>query len=169
MEEKKMPNGKEDALMIQLMILRNGLINYGESVRERLKPLPGAWRDLKLLITLVTKTQNRLVDTMPERRQDYYYNLAQRGRLKVELPGPSKTPQYVMIGTRELSVIIEAAMCGECAMCLRTGREAKNCLIRNTLMTVAPPEEVRDMRGLSIACEYRDAASALVRNEDVVF
>ena len=166
-EEKKMPNAKEDALMIQLMIVRNALVEYGEAVRERLRPVKGGWRDLRLMISLVTKTQNRLVDTMPERRWDYYYNLSQRGRIRVELPGPAKIGRYIMIHEKNLSVLAEAAMCGECAMCLRTGREVRGCLIRDALMEVAPPEEVRDLRGLSLGCEYRDAAGQLVRQEEI--
>ena len=166
-EEKKAPNAGENALMMQLMVLRNALASHGEAVRERLKGTPNAWRDLRLLLRLVTKTQERLLDTMPDRRAAYYWNLAQHARVVVELPGPAKKGRFIMIDEKKLAAITEAAMCGECAMCMREGRDVKRCLIREALLEVAPPKDVRDGHTLAFGCEYRGIASALVNEEEL--
>lgn len=166
-DEKKAPNADENALMMNLMILRNTLVTHGPSVKERLRKTPNAWRDLCLLVRLVTKTQDRLLDTMPERRTAYYYSLAQHAKVAVELPGPAKRGRYIMIDEKKLAAITEAAMCGECAVCMRDGRDVKRCLIREALLEVAPPEEIRDSHTLAYGCEYRDIASALVGQQEM--
>lgn len=166
-DEKRAPNAGENALMMYLMILRNSLANHSDAVRERLKDTPNAWRDLRLLLQLVTKTQDRLLATMPEKRIAYYYGLAEHARVGVELPGPVKKGRFIMIDEKKLAAITEAAMCGECAICMREGRHVRRCLIREALLEVAPPEEIRDSHTLACGCEYRDIASALVHQQDM--
>ena len=58
---------------------------------------------------------------------------------------------------------IEAAMRGECAMCIREGRDVKRCRLRDALLPVAPPSEFS-----RYGCEYRQPASQLVQGDNVI-
>ena len=154
--------------MLDLMILRNTLVKHGPSVRDRLRPVPFAWRDLRLLMTLVKKLQLAMLSTMPDSRQDYYQKVAQRGRVMVDFPGPARIDRYLMISERKLAAITEAAMLSECAMCLKGGREIRQCGIREALMEVAPPDRVLDTRdAMTGGCEYRDIAGDLVQGKTI--
>ena len=63
---KTAPNKYENQFMMDLMILKNALAVRAEKVRGRLGMVnPNAWRDLRLLITLVDRIQRELMETMP--------------------------------------------------------------------------------------------------------
>ena len=85
---KKTPNREENALMLDLMMLRNSIASHSEAVRERLKAYPHAWRDMRLLWYLVNKLQNQLLNTMPDRRILYYDQMARHGKVIIDIPGP---------------------------------------------------------------------------------
>ena len=61
---KKTPNREENALMLDLMMLRNSIATHSETVRERLKAYPYGWRDMRLLWSLVNKLQGQLLNTV---------------------------------------------------------------------------------------------------------
>lgn len=164
---RTVPNRQENALMMDLMMLRNTLAHHSEAVRPRLKAYPTAWRDLRLLWYLVNKVQTQLLDTMPDRRVAYYGQLAQYGQVIIDIPGPVPKGRHILISDDGLAAITEAAMRGECAICLKDGKDVLRCPIRGALLEVAPPETISDGRQYWASCEYRDAASALVRNEEV--
>ena len=49
--------------------------------------------------------------------------------------------------------IINAAMAGECAVCLRDEDAAKRCKLRRAMMDIVPPNDVP-----SCGCAYRNIA-----------
>ncbi|MBR4711501.1 MAG: hypothetical protein IKP10_05665 [Clostridia bacterium] len=166
-EEKTMPNRRENALMMDLMMVRNTIYKNADAVRERLRPFRNGWRDLRLLMTLVNKTQDRLILTMPDKRVAYYDKLASYAQVIIDIPGPVPRGRHILVTDEHLAAVCEAAMKGECALCARTGREAQRCRIREALLEAAPPETVSGPRTLRLDCEYQEAANALLRGEEV--
>ena len=165
-EEKTKPNRRENEFMMNLMVLRNTLHRNGPAVRERAKRSgKWTWRDIRLMTTLVDRIQNALLTTMPRSRDEYYTAYALHGHYELHIDGPVRTARHLLITDRHLASIAEAAMKGECALCMREGSEIGQCPLREALLETAVPTEIED--GLWRKCEYRDAAGSLVLGKDV--
>lgn len=165
-EEKQMPNQRENIFLQDIMVLRNDLVRYSESVHARLAPFPGAWRDLRLMLYLVRKLQATLLDTLPDKKVAQLQNIALHGKFFIELPGPLWKNRFVCVDEKSLTVMMQAAMVGECAMCLREGRDVKRCPLRAALIAITPPEKILDKHQV-MGCEYWDIGGALARGESV--
>lgn len=164
--EKTNPNRKENEFMMNLMILRNSLMVNSQACKDRAKRAgKWTWRNIRILTALVCKVQDELLATMPDRRNAYYANYAANGHYELVMNGPKRSERFVLISDRHLAALTEAAMETECIMCMRQGSEIEKCPIRKALMEVAPPTELQDGRWAQ--CEYRDAASSLIRGQDV--
>ena len=157
------PNKHENMFMLDLMVLRNTLATRMGAVRERLEQVnPHAWRDLRLMYSLVRRIQSQMLDTMPDSRLEYYAALARNGRYHLDIEGPVRQGRMVLISDVNLARLCEAVMESECLMCLKDGAEVEKCPIRKILLEVSPPSAVLEYR-----CEYADAARELVRGEEV--
>lgn len=157
------PNREENFFMMDLMILKNSLSVRMKAVRDRLQRVnPNAWRDLRLLWTLVHRMQEQMMQTMPESRWEYYNTLARSGRYHLDIEGPVRQGRMVLISDLHLAQLCELVMENECLMCLKTGREVETCPVRKALLEVAPPSEI-----LGYRCEYADAAGDLVQGKEV--
>lgn len=164
---KTNPNKYENQFMLDLMILKNSLAVRAAKVRGRLEMVnPNAWRDLRLLITLVGRIQQELIDTMPESRWEYYATLARSGRYHLDIDGPIRQGRMVLITDLRLSLLCEAVMKTECVMCLKDGKDIERCPIRDALLEVAPPSETQ-VEGAVYRCEYAGAAGQLVEGCDI--
>ena len=161
-----MPNRGEHLFLTDTMILRNSLVRHGEAVRDRLRDYGyrWAWRDIRLLISLVTRLQDQLLATVPPKRQAYYDRLATAGVYRVEMPGPVDH-RYVWADAEDLAALTEAAMLTECAMCVREGKELRECRLRQALLALAPLTQT-DESDRFATCEYRDTASSLISGRE---
>lgn len=165
-DEREMPNKKENIFIQDIMILRNDLVRYSESVRARLASFPGAWRDIRLMLYLVRKIQALLLDTLPDNKVVQMQNIAMHGKFFIEMPGPIRKTRFVTLEESELTALMQAAMSNECVMCLREGKEIKRCPLRAALIAAAPPEKIIENPPL-FSCEYRDIGCAIFRGENV--
>lgn len=163
---KTNPNRRENEFMLNLMILRNALVANGPAIMERARRAgKTTWRDLRLMTALVCKTQEQLIATMPPERDEYYTAYAMHGHYELAMNGPIRNKRLVLISDKHLGAVCEAAMTSECVMCMREGSEIGRCLLRQAMLEVAPPTELQD--GKWQKCEYRDAAGALVKEEEI--
>lgn len=164
--DRDKPNRKENEFMLNLMILRNALVAFGPAIRERASRAgKTTWRDIRLMTRLCEKVQEQLIATMPGHRDDYYSTYARHGHYELVMNGPIRNPRLVLIQDKYLGALCEAAMKSECLLCMRTGGEIRDCVLRQALLDVAPPTEVSD--GRWPRCEYRDAAGSIIRDEEV--
>ncbi len=166
--EKTKPNRRENEFMLNLMILRNTLRTNAPSCRDRAR-LAGKWiwRDIRLMLTLVDRIQNAMLETMPASRDEYYLQYAKHGHYELRIDGPVKTARHLLVTDKHLGAICEAAMKSECILCMREGGEINRCELREALLEAAPPTDLDESDGLFRKCEYRDAAGALVQGNDV--
>ena len=165
---KTKPNRRENEFMLNLMILRNTLRTNAPSCRERAR-LAGkwVWRDIRLLMVLVERIQEKLLRTMPQSRDDYYRAYAQHGHYELHMDGPVRTPRHILMTDKHAAALAEAAMKSECILCMREGNEIGRCELREALLESAAPSAIEDGDSLFRKCEYRDAAGALVQGKDV--
>lgn len=164
--EKTNPNRKENEFMLNLMILRNSLALQAPACRDRAKRAgKWTWRNIRLMLSLVDKVQQDMIGTMPARRNEYYSTYARNGHYELVMNGPKRQERFIVVSDKNLAALCEAAMETECVMCMREGSQIQNCPIRKALMEVAPPSEPNTTRWES--CEYREAASSLIHDEDI--
>ena len=153
---------QESKFFTELILLRNTIYNGVESVKDRLKPFPGAYRDLKLCEKLLEKIQRDISETIPNDKLRRFQQLVKVGRIYLDYPGASVKPIYILLDANELNDLAEAAIKGQCALCMREGKEIRACKLRYALLTVAPPSEVS-----RYGCEYRHVAGDLEAGREV--
>lgn len=164
---KTNPNKHENQFMMDLMLLRNAILLRAEKVKDRLGMVnPHAWRDLRLLFSLVDRIQKELISTMPDSRIEYYDALARHGRYHLDVEGPIRKGRAVVITDMKLAALCEAVMESECVMCLKDGKDIETCPIREALLEVAPPSETQ-VDGSVYRCEYAGAAGQLIEGHEV--
>lgn len=163
--EPKAPlSRQEHRFMTNLMIVLHTLLSDKDKAAERLIRYGYDYvrRDIALLIALDNKLQQEMLETLPDNYVRRFQRMAQEAQIVVEYPGASRKGRQILIDVEDLGAITEAAMQGECAMCMREGREVKRCRLREALLTVAPPETVG-----TLGCEYRSPASQLLHGDDI--
>lgn len=64
------------------------------------------------------------------------------------------------VDCEDVSVLINAAMAAECAMCIKEGAEAGMCRLRKAMMNLAPPNAVS-----GFGCPYQNVARDSVYGE----
>ena len=163
MEKELVPfNRREHAFYVDLILLRNTMMNNMDAVKDRLKDTPGAWRDLKLMEKIAEKIQNILSLSIPPEKLLRYKKLVEHGRYYLDFQGPVPRKDYRLVDTRELTYLAEEAIKGKCALCMAEGREVKRCALREALLTIAIPSEIKQF-----GCEYRHAAAQLLEGKEV--
>lgn len=155
-------NRKENAFYVDLILLRNTMLQNMDSVKDRLAEFPDDWNDLQMIMEKAERIQNDLSNTIPPEKLLRYKKLVEHGRYYMEFPGASPTKDFRLIDVKELSDLAESAIKGECALCMAEGKEVKRCRLRTALLTVAPPTKV-SMYG----CEYRSVAGDLIAGREV--
>lgn len=161
------PNRRENDFFIGLMVARHIMSTCRDAIRQRMKQYKYGWRDVRLLEVMLEKVQQEMMDTIPDKRLDYYEHLRLYGKHTIEIPGPIPRGSHRLINHKDLEALIGAAMGGMCCMCIREGREITECRVRQALLSVAPPDQVTGDGGRFIKCEYQEAASALVDGQDI--
>ena len=162
----KNPTRRENELMLNLMVVRNGLVKYGPDMRERCREAgPTVWRDLRLMTVLCERVQEALLGTMPDKRLAYYETYRRHGHYVMEMSGPVRTPRQILISDTHLGAVCDAALRGVCVLCMKEGKDVEKCCIREALLEVAPPTQVIGAESRFAECEYRNAARQLDMGE----
>lgn len=92
-----------------------------ETMERRLRLIPGAWRDIRMMVTKLGNICDGLAVTVPEEKRIGFVRTAQRSTYCV-MQGPlaSKPRPYdeEIITTDELNTLVAAAYEGKCQLCL---------------------------------------------------
>lgn len=158
------PNRAENVMMNDLMAMTSELIRHSPSIRERMQAYRYGWRDVRLLLALARKVENMLYYTMPPSYQRRYAQVAKEGRVMVDIPGPIQDKQNMLVERRDLDVLVEKALTGECVMCIREGKDIQRCPLRDVMVRLSPPVEFTGDRTHAI-CEYQRAAMSAMAKE----
>lgn len=146
-------NGHELHIIEYLMALDAQLNGHQDALRERLKLVPNGWRQWRLITTATRNLLQAVYDTLPDKTLLYIDRLRAQGEVVVRFRPASRTHETVLASQDDLREIINAAMAGECAVCLRDEDAAKRCKLRRAMMDIVPPDDVP-----RCGCAYRNIA-----------
>lgn len=151
--EKREVTKAENQFNLAIMILRNELQRRSDVMKDRLAATEGGLRNLGLLKWLVDFIQDAITRTLTDKDVQKYVTYAEHGRLTIDIPGAVETRTHVAIDKKDLNELANYAVYGQCTTCIREGKEIKRCPLRQILLHVAPPDELKDHKGI-MSCEY---------------
>ena len=151
--EKREVTKAENQFNLAIMILRNELVRRSDVMKDRLAATEGGLRNLGLLKWLVDFVQDAITSTLTDKDIQKYATYAEHGRLTIDIPGAVETRTHVAIDKKDLNELANYAVYGQCTTCIREGKEIKHCPLRQILLHVAPPDELKDHKGI-MSCEY---------------
>lgn len=142
MDVDMMPlSGKELKCVEYLVAMESRVLEVGDAMRERLKKIPNGWRQFRLLVSTLDRLMPEVYDTVPNKTRMYLKNIMENGEVLIRFIPVSRNPEWKLVKDEDLAVLINLAMAGECAICMKQGREAKKCKLRGALENIAPPLE----------------------------
>lgn len=148
-------NSREIHCMGFLAGLDSQLHDHEKDMEARLKNIPNAWRNYRLGMKMVEKVVDALYDTMPDSVKRRMTLLCENGEVVIR-PRPVATSRaYVQIVANEdVKVIVNRAIAGDCAICMKRGGEARTCALRRSLLNISPPDTIKK----DGSCPYQQVA-----------
>ena len=127
-----------------------------QNLKERLQSIPNGWRNYRLALKMTENVIDAVYDTLPEKTIRHMARLCAVGEVIIRpKPALTKGAYSQVVDNEDLRFLINRAMEGCCAICLKNPAESKGCAMRKVLMRIAPPETLRK-DGI---CDYRDVAA----------
>lgn len=156
-KERIQPNARELHVIEFLAALDNNLVLGQTELKERLDGIPNGWRDFRLAAKTTERVLDRIYDTLPTKTLKHMEMLYKHGEVVIRPKTVTgKRPDDVQIVLDDdLRLLINTAMTGECAMCVRDAAGQKKCKLRRALENIAPTGVVH-RNGL---CAYVDVAA----------
>ena len=131
-------------------------------LEPRLRSVPDLYRQYRIAKVATEKVIDGLYSTMDQKSLLYLRRVCENSELifrpKSVLNDATDT-QVVL--TKDLLTLVGAVADSCCSLCIRTGREIKNCQIRKALMNIAPLNNITD----SALCEYTDASKDFIMED----
>lgn len=154
--ERKPPNAWELHAIEYLAIMDNNLALGKEKLHERLSTIPNGWRDFCLAQKTTERVLDRIYETLPAKTLKHIVNLYKNGEIIIRpKPAIKRTDGVQIVLDEDLSLLINTVIADECAMCVRSAAEQKQCRLRRVLENIAPTEAMHK-NGL---CTYVDVAT----------
>lgn len=125
-------------------------------LRDRARLIPGAWRDLNLLVKVCDKLISNLMKTVPIKKLRQIKTELSNTVITVEvknnagLPEPEKEA-FDYVPESALRTLIENTLEWQCFTCQKTNKEAKNCPHRKAIDDSFPFAQPGDKKEL---CKY---------------
>ena len=132
-------------------------------IEPRIRKIPGAWRDWKSGIAFMGRALNAALCTVPDDQFDRLSTILSTGEIEIHLPKATinQNDSGVMaVNGKELFALTYYAMRNECAICLKSGGEAKQCELYAALKGVIDPDDWD-----SAGCPWRDTITETLRIE----
>lgn len=131
---------------------------HEQHIEQRLKRIPGAWRDYRLALRMIEKVVDAVYATMPGKTKQRLIMLHENGEVVIRPRPASATRAYVQIVANEdMKIIANKAIENECAICMKREGEVRSCALRRALLTVCPPTQINDEGG---GCPYQNVAQS---------
>lgn len=146
-------NGNEQRVLEYLAAMDAKIIESGEALRPRLNQIPNGWRQWRLMASTVGKLLEDIYGTLPMKNLRHMANICNYGEVLVRMRPAVRVPDYLLVNENDLRLVINKAMAGECAICVRQGKEIDRCPMRRAMLNIAPPMDESDTD-----CGYRDVA-----------
>lgn len=151
-----------------MLVERLGLANYQlekcctKEMEARLRAIPNAWRDWRLVTSATGRIVDKLLDTIPTKQLQRIVHIFEHGEVLIRERSFVRSPQLITMPLDDLTFITEAAIKAQCRHCLRTGKEVKRCKLYRALIGAAPPDKLP-----RYGCGYQEIAQGLIEDEDL--
>lgn len=133
--------GKELKCVEYMVAMESRVMEVGDALRDRLRLIPHGWRQFRLLVSVLDRLMAAIYETIPNKGRMYLQNIVEHGEVLIRFVPVSRNPEWKLVKDEDLAVLVNLAMAGECAICMKQGREAKKCKLRRALEDIAPPGE----------------------------
>lgn len=156
-------NSRELHAIEFIAALDKRLADGKKPLEKRLRSVPDLWRQYRIAETALGKTLDGLYSTMTPRGLNHMLRVCEGSEVILRprsVLNSSLDSQVIL--TKDLVVILQAALNSHCSMCMNTGSEVKQCELRKALMNVAPLVEVDPYSSL---CGYARAIDGKVTME----
>ena len=153
----KIPANAREIHNIEFLAGLDAQLFQGQKILEpRLRQIPNAWRNFRLVVSLTEKILDGVYATLPPRTLQHMDKLARFGQIIIRPKPLIKMPDDVQIVQNDdLKLLVNTAISAECAMCLKDAQRQKKCKLRRALENIVPTEAVHE-NGL---CAYTDVAA----------
>lgn len=133
-------SGKEHSGLLQLMASATGLIHYEENLKERLRAVPGAYRDYRLAAKKLDQVIEALMHTIPIKRLMVLRQEVKTvtTRVYVGPPAVDHVPNVVYMTDDAFVNLMNILVREECLICSKTGKEVRRCPIFQAIERCLP-------------------------------
>jgi len=138
-EDGKLPmNSREYQDYLMFVGFADSVLQSVPKLEKRAR-LAGAWRDMRMLMTVAAKCTRALLSTIPRRKRQIIQAEMQRMRTAVlidppnGLPQPKKLPNFTTVPVEEMEWLIHYSLQWECLTCMKEGKDQKQCAFRQHL------------------------------------
>ena len=148
-------NGREMAAIDWLGVLCAMMADHEQGIKSRLNGVKNGWRDYRLALTLVSKLLGKAVAGLPAHQQRHVRNVLKTHEVTLRPAQIVKTPNdMLLIDKAAFRTIINTAMAAECAICLKSEAEIRDCKLRKALETCIMLEKYP-----KFGCGYTDVVT----------
>ena len=131
-------SGREFSAYRCLIVAVNELDVCIDALKDRLKLIPGGWRDMRMLSTVSYKLFNALAETIPSRKLRAIQAEIQNCEIRLVVRGADRSmlKSVVYIDEQPFIRLMNHVISQECWCCEKCGKEAKKCEIRQLVTDV---------------------------------
>lgn len=133
------PSAKELRSIEFIAALDNVLETSHLYLRNRLRSVPGLYRKFRVASGFLNKVVGELYDTLPPNSLLRLRRVCSQSELILR-PVRSSNDTHIVLES-DLLALVNTCKNTECAMCVKTDKEVKQCQLRRALMNIIPLEE----------------------------
>lgn len=147
------PNSRELRAIEYLSGLEKGLSLYEKDLEPRLREMTDMLRKYRMAKTYFGKVIIEIFESLPPRTLLHLRRLNEHSELVFRSKNiATRSGDCRVVLDKDLVTLANCAITNECCMCLKEGREIKNCEIRKALMNIIPLDTTND----NALCGYTD-------------
>ena len=133
------PSAKELRSIEFIAALDNVLDTSRGHLNVRLHSVPGLYRKFRVASGFLNKVVGELYDTLPPNSLLRLQRVCSQSELILR-PVRSSNDTHIVLES-DLLALVNTCKNAECAMCVKTDKEVKQCQLRRALMNIIPLEE----------------------------
>lgn len=145
-----------------LAVLDSTLDRNGGYLEARLRSVPDLYRKYRVAQSALTDVVNGLYDTMPVNNLHRMQRASKQCEVAIRpISKINNSTDTTFMLDRDLLTLINCAVDGRCAVCLKSCREIKDCELRRALTNTIPLDEPED----GFICGYAKMAAKVASDE----
>lgn len=148
-KQQSMNNGERKA-MEYILVCTMMMMQNEDAIKERLKAIPGAWRDYRLMESLGRKLYRTLSRTLTDLQYHQFELLETHGECKISMHNFSRNEEFRLVHIECFDTVLSGAIEGVCSLCIKSEKEVHRCKLKKAMEQVRPPKDIP-----RFGCAYR--------------